>query len=57
MDSISLARRGGMVTGIDLSDQSIKQAKDLNERSGTKVDFILSDVYSLPQNLNKTKPE
>jgi ubiquinone/menaquinone biosynthesis C-methylase UbiE len=53
MDSISLARRGGMVTGIDLSDQSIKQAKDLNERSGTKVDFILSDVYSLPQNLNK----
>lgn len=53
MDSISLARRGGIVIGIDLSDQSIKQAKDLNERSGTKVDFILSDVYSLPKNLKK----
>ncbi len=53
MDSISLARRGAEVTGIDLSDQSIKRAKDLNERSGTKVDFVLSDVYSLQQNLDK----
>ncbi len=53
MDSISMARRGAMVTGIDLSDESIKQARILNERSGTKVGFILSDVYGLPQNLNK----
>jgi ubiquinone/menaquinone biosynthesis C-methylase UbiE len=53
MDSISLARRGARVTGIDLSDESIKQARELNEKSGTKVDFVLSDVYSLPQNLNR----
>jgi 2-polyprenyl-3-methyl-5-hydroxy-6-metoxy-1,4-benzoquinol methylase len=53
MDSISLARRGARVTGIDLSDESIKRARELNEKSGTKVDFILSDVYSLPQNLDK----
>ncbi len=53
MDSISMARRGARVTGIDLSDESIKQARELNEKSGTNVDFILSDVYSLPKNLNK----
>ncbi len=53
MDSISLARRGAIVTGIDLSDESIKQAKDLSEKAGTKMDFILSDVYSLTKNLDK----
>lgn len=53
MDSISLARHGAIVTGIDLSDKSIEQAKDLNEKAGTRVDFIQSDVYSLPKNLNK----
>lgn len=53
MDSISLSRRGAEVTGIDLSDESIKHARELNEKSGTNVNFILSDVYSLKQNLNQ----
>lgn len=53
MDSISLSRRCAEVTGIDLSDESIKHARELNEKSGTNVNFILSDVYSLKQNLNQ----
>jgi SAM-dependent methyltransferase len=51
MDSISLARRGAHVTGIDLSGESIKRAIELNDRAGTKVQFIRSDVYSLPDKL------
>lgn len=53
MDTISLAKRGAEVTGIDLSDQSIKLARDLNIKAGTNANFIQSDVYSLPENLNK----
>lgn len=52
MDTISLARRGATATGIDLSDQSINLAIDLNIKAGTKANFIQSDVYSLPDNLN-----
>ena len=39
-DSISLARLGAQVTGIDLSDKAIETAKDLSEKSKTKVDFL-----------------
>ena len=53
MDSISMARRGAKVTGIDLSDESIRRAQDLNKKAGTKVEFIQSDVYSLPEILDK----
>jgi ubiquinone/menaquinone biosynthesis C-methylase UbiE len=53
MDSISLARRGALVTGIDLSDESIHLAKDLNEKAGTHAEFIQSDVFSLPESLDK----
>jgi len=50
-DSISLARLGAHVTGVDLSDEAIKQADILNEKCGTEVDFICCDLYDLPQHL------
>lgn len=53
-DSISLARRGAKVTGIDLSDQSIEQAKLLNDECGTDAEFICCDVYSTPQYVQDT---
>ena len=53
MDSISLARRGAIVTGIDFSDESIIQAKDLNEKAGSFVNFIQSDVYSLSEHMKQ----
>ena len=53
MDSISMARRGAIVTGIDLSDESIHMAKDLNKKAGTRVEFIQTDIYKLPEILDK----
>lgn len=47
MDSISLARKGASVTGIDFSKESIKKARELNELAATEVRFIECDVYSL----------
>ncbi len=52
-DSISLARMGAKVTGIDLSDKAIEAAKELNEKCGTDAEFLVSDVYELPKNLEQ----
>ncbi|NQX91192.1 MAG: class I SAM-dependent methyltransferase [Flavobacteriales bacterium] len=50
-DTISLARMGAEATGIDLSTQAIKTAKELNEQCGTHCEFVESSVYDLPKNL------
>lgn len=44
-DSISLAHRGADVTALDFSDKAIERAKELNQRAGTNVEFVLGDVY------------
>lgn len=51
MDSLSLARMGATVTGIDLSDKSIDKARAMNEELGLDATFICSDIYDLPQAL------
>lgn len=53
-DSISLARLGARVTGVDFSEQSVKRAKELNELTKTKVRFIQSDVYKADKKLDET---
>ena len=53
-DTLSLARRGAQVTGVDLSDQAIGAARELSERSGLPGRFINCDLYSLPEHLNET---
>ncbi len=50
-DSLSLARMGAKVTGIDLSDKAITTAKELNDELNLDAEFIVSDVYDLPHNL------
>jgi ubiquinone/menaquinone biosynthesis C-methylase UbiE len=52
-DSLSLARMGARVTGVDLSDQAIDQARELNATLGLDAEFICCDMYELPQHLNK----
>ncbi|MCO7224613.1 bifunctional 2-polyprenyl-6-hydroxyphenol methylase/3-demethylubiquinol 3-O-methyltransferase UbiG [Pleionea sp. CnH1-48] len=43
-DSLSLARMGAKVTGVDLSDKAILKAQELNEKLGLDAEFICSDV-------------
>ena len=52
-DSISLSRFGAEVTGIDLSDKAIEEAKKLAEICETDTKFICPDVYNLPNVLDE----
>lgn len=52
-DSLSLARMGAKVTGVDLSDQAIAKAKELNQHLKLKANFICSDVYDLKNKLSE----
>jgi SAM-dependent methyltransferase len=47
LDSLSLARLGAHVTGIDISSESILQASKLRDQLGLEAEFICSDVYSI----------
>jgi ubiquinone/menaquinone biosynthesis C-methylase UbiE len=53
MDTISWGRRGAEVTGIDFSDAAIAQARKLAKETGVKAEFICSDIFALPEVLNK----
>ncbi len=52
-DSISLARLGAKVTGVDLSDNAINAANDLAKKDDADVTFICCDVYDLPNHLTE----
>src|SRR3712207_2487658 len=45
-DTVSLARLGATMTGVDFSPASLEQARLLAERAGTPVEFVESDVYA-----------
>jgi len=53
LDTLSWEREGAIVTGVDFSDEAIKLAKQLNKQANLKGDFILSNVYDLPNVLNE----
>jgi SAM-dependent methyltransferase len=44
-DTISLARLGARMTGLDLSPASLEQARRLNERTGAGVQFVEAELY------------
>jgi SAM-dependent methyltransferase len=46
-DTLSLARMGAEVVGVDLSDVAIAAAQDLAEKAGLAATFICTDVYGL----------
>ena len=52
MDTLSLARTGAKVTGVDLSDTAIDEAKKLNQQLGLDAKFICCNVYELKDFLN-----
>jgi ubiquinone/menaquinone biosynthesis C-methylase UbiE len=47
MDTISMARMGAHVTGVDLSDKAINAANQLKQECNVEATFINSDVYDL----------
>jgi len=47
-DTLSLARLGGHVTGVDLSPASLEEARSLARRAGHRIDYVESDVYGAP---------
>ena len=48
MDTLSWARRGARVTGVDFSDEAISTARSLAAELNIPADFICSSVYDLP---------
>jgi len=52
MDTLSWARLGARVTGLDLSDKAIALARRLSKETGIEASFVQSDIYDLPENLD-----
>ena len=52
-DTISLSRLGAEVTGVDLSDKAIESAKQIASETNSNANFICSDIYDLPNHLDK----
>ncbi|SNC66134.1 Methyltransferase domain-containing protein [Hymenobacter gelipurpurascens] len=50
-DTLSLARMGAEVTGMDLSDEAIVAARRLAEELQLSAQFVCCDLYSLPDHL------
>lgn len=53
-DTLSLARMGATVTGVDLSDAAITLANELTQQLGLerKAQFVCCDLYSTQDHLN-----
>jgi SAM-dependent methyltransferase len=47
-DAIWLARRGWMVSAIDISDVAVSRARDAAEMVGAKVDWVCGDALQMP---------
>lgn len=48
-DTLSLARRGAVVTGVDLSSRAVERANELTDLAKLTGTFVHSDVYGLPE--------
>jgi len=53
LDTMSWARLGAEVTGVDFSPTAIKTARTLAEEINIKADFINCNLYDLPQLLDR----
>jgi SAM-dependent methyltransferase len=47
-DTLSWARLGAIVTGVDFSDKAIEMARELADELGIPAKFVQSDLYDLP---------
>ena len=52
LDTLSLARLGAIVTGVDFSSTAIEYARKLSEKTKINARFIESDIYDVSVNVN-----
>jgi SAM-dependent methyltransferase len=52
LDTLSWARKGAIVTGVDFSEQSIILAQSLSAELGIPATFVCSDIERLPDMLS-----
>ena len=52
-DTVSLARLGARMTGVDFSPKSLELARALVAATGSDVDFVESEVYAAPDLLGR----
>jgi 2-polyprenyl-3-methyl-5-hydroxy-6-metoxy-1,4-benzoquinol methylase len=53
LDTLSWAREGAIVTGIDISSEGIRLAKLLTRQANLEATFIESNLYDLPKVLSE----
>ena len=51
LDTLSWARLGGQVTGVDFADKAIDMARALSIEQNIEARFVVSNVYDLPDRL------
>ena len=52
LDTLAWARRGAVVTGVDLSEKSIALARSLSQELNIPSQFYCADIYKLPDMLS-----
>ena len=52
-DTLSWATLGAKATGVDFSDKAIGRARYLSRELEIEADFVLSDIYGLPEILDE----
>ncbi|MFX1483827.1 MAG: class I SAM-dependent methyltransferase [Promethearchaeota archaeon] len=53
LDTLSWAREGAEVTGVDFSKEGIATAKDLAKKAGINARFVQSNIFDLPEVLHE----
>ena len=53
LDTLSWAREGAVVTGVDLSDESINYANELSKELNIPAQFICCNLYDLGKHLDQ----
>jgi 2-polyprenyl-3-methyl-5-hydroxy-6-metoxy-1,4-benzoquinol methylase len=54
-DTISLARLGAKMTGVDFSPAALAEARELAARCGTQVEFVESELYDAVSALGRER--
>ena len=53
MDTLSWAKLGAKVTGVDFSEKAIELARALSKETGIEGNFICANIYDLPKVLSE----